>query len=54
MDTTTAEKYKGVTLPESLVNEIDKKVNSGTNGFRSRAEYVAYAVRKELQQNASV
>ena len=43
-----ADDYSGINLPNELVKRIDKIVNKATDGFRSRAEFVTYSIRKEL------
>ncbi len=42
--------YKGVNLPEPLLNEVDAVVKEGKRGFRSRAEFVAEAIRRYLDE----
>lgn len=42
--------YKGVRLPIELIDAVDAVVKKGTQGFRSRAEFVATAVRRYLEE----
>lgn len=44
------DEYLTLRLPRTLVDEIDKIVNQGLLGFRSRAEFVADAVRRRLEE----
>jgi metal-responsive CopG/Arc/MetJ family transcriptional regulator len=43
--------YMSVSLPEDLVRKIDLFVDSNDDGFRSRAEVIAQAVRQFLRDN---
>jgi len=41
--------YVGVRLPKKLTDEIDALVARGHLGFRSRAEFIADAIRRRLE-----
>jgi len=41
--------YITIRLPKSLTDEVDKLIKKGVMGFRTRAEVVAYAIRKLLE-----
>ena len=41
--------YVTLRLPKSLFVEVDELVLEGTMGFRSRAEFVADAIRRRLE-----
>jgi len=43
------EDYVGVRLPKKLTDEIDVLVAQGHLGFRSRAEFIADAIRRRLE-----
>ena len=43
-------RYVNVKLPEELAKEIDKLVEKTVYGYRSRAEFIAEAVRERLIQ----
>ena len=44
------EDYLNVRLPKELIAEIDRLVDRKALGFRSRAEFVADAIRRRLEQ----
>ncbi len=46
----TRKGYANVSLPETLVDEIDKITNKKLKGYTSRAELVKDAVRKLLEE----
>lgn len=48
MGVTEDKTYGGVNLPTELINQIDNAIQSNGYGFRSRAEFVTYCIRKEL------
>ena len=50
MDETSTE-YKGVTLPSKLIEEVDKRIQNNNFGFRSRAEYICFCIRKQLDED---
>ena len=41
--------YATIRLPRSLVDPVDDLVRSGLLGFRTRAEFVADAIRRRLE-----
>ena len=43
------EDYVGVRLPKKLTDEVDALVAQGHLGFRSRAEFIADAIRRRLE-----
>ncbi len=43
------EDYVGVRLPKELIAEVDRLVNRRALGFRSRAEFIADAIRRRLE-----
>lgn len=42
------ERYVNISITEKLAKEIDKHVDSGKGGYRSRAEFISEAVRLRL------
>ena len=44
------EDYLNVRLPKELIAEIDRLVDRKALGFRSRAEFIADAIRRRLEQ----
>ena len=48
------EDYVGVRLPKELIAEVDRLVNRKALGFRSRAEFIADAIRRRLEEVIAV
>jgi len=46
----TKDNYVTVRIPKELANEIDAIMESGTLGYRSRAELVNEAIRRRIEQ----
>jgi len=44
------ENYLSVRLPRELMTEVDRLVDRRAFGFRSRAEFIADAIRRRLEQ----
>jgi len=44
------EDYLSVRLPRELMTEVDRLVDRRAFGFRSRAEFIADAIRRRLEQ----
>ncbi len=44
------EDYVTLKIPKSLADEIDHVIESGTLGYRSRAELASDAIRRRLEQ----
>ena len=44
------EDYLSVRLPRELMTEVDRLVGRRAFGFRSRAEFIADAIRRRLEQ----
>lgn len=44
----TRKSYTNVSLPDTLIKEIDKIISKKTLGYTSRSEYIKDAVRKML------
>ena len=44
------EDYVTLKLPGALADEIDHVIESGTLGYRSRAEFASDAIRRRLEQ----
>jgi metal-responsive CopG/Arc/MetJ family transcriptional regulator len=42
--------YVNVSIPSTLVNEIDKIWKKSKKGYRSRAEFVLEAVREKMDK----
>lgn len=42
--------YVGVRLPKELIDDVDLLVGKRVMGFRSRAEFIADAIRRRLEQ----
>ncbi len=42
--------YVGVRLPKELIDDVDRLVDRKAMGFRSRAEFIADAIRRRLEQ----
>jgi len=49
-ETMADEDYLSVRLPKELMTEIDRLVSRRAYGFRSRAEFIADAVRRRLEE----
>jgi len=49
-NTETKDNYVTVRIPKELANEIDAIMESGTLGYRSRAELVNEAIRRRIEQ----
>ncbi len=49
-ETMADEDYLSVRLPRELMAEIDRLVGRKAFGFRSRAEFIADAVRRRLEE----
>ena len=47
---TTNGDYVTLKIPRALADEIDQIIESGTLGYRSRAELVADAVRRRVEE----
>lgn len=45
----TRDGYKGVSLPESLIKQIDQIIKDDKYGYRSRAEFQKDAIRLKLE-----
>lgn len=41
--------YAGISVPEELLVDVDRIVNAGLLGYRSRSEFVIAAVREKIQ-----
>ena len=48
------EDYVGVRLPKELISEVDRLVNRKALGFRSRAEFIADAIRRRLEEVVAI
>jgi metal-responsive CopG/Arc/MetJ family transcriptional regulator len=48
-NTETKDDYVTVRIPKDLADEIDKIIESGTLGYRSRAEMVNDAIRLRIE-----
>jgi Arc/MetJ-type ribon-helix-helix transcriptional regulator len=48
-NTETKDDYVTVRIPKHLANEIDEIIESGTLGYRSRAEMVNDAIRLRIE-----
>lgn len=44
------EDYVTIKIPKALADEIDRVIESGLLGYRSRAELVSEAVRRRIEQ----
>jgi metal-responsive CopG/Arc/MetJ family transcriptional regulator len=44
------EEYVTLKIPKGLADEIDHVIESGTLGYRSRAELASDAIRRRLEQ----
>ena len=42
--------YVGVRLPRELIDDVDHLIEKRVMGFRSRAEFIADAIRRRLEQ----
>jgi metal-responsive CopG/Arc/MetJ family transcriptional regulator len=50
MEKTNEENYVTLKIPKALADEIDQIIESGTLGYRSRAELASDAIRRRLEQ----
>jgi len=46
----TRKSYVNISLPETLVKEIDEIINKKIKGYSSRAEFVKDSVRRLLKE----
>jgi len=44
--------YVNVSIPIEIVREIDRVIRSGTGGYKSRAEFIKDAARRQLESIA--
>jgi Arc/MetJ-type ribon-helix-helix transcriptional regulator len=49
-NTEIKDNYVTVRIPKELAGEIDRIIESGTLGYRSRAELVNEAIRRRIEQ----
>ena len=42
--------YRGVNIPEALMQEIEKVIKKKKHGFTSKAEFIKQAIREKLKQ----
>ena len=42
--------YVGVRLPRELIDDVDRLIKKKVLGFRSRAEFIADAIRRRLEE----
>jgi len=42
--------YRGVNIPEELMQEIEKVLKKKKYGFTSKAEFIKQAIREKLKQ----
>jgi metal-responsive CopG/Arc/MetJ family transcriptional regulator len=47
---TNNDDYVTLKIPKALADEIDHVIESGTLGYRSRAELASEAIRRRLEQ----
>ena len=47
-------KYSQISLPKTIIEQIDLEISTSIDGYRSRAEFVAEAVRQKLSQKVEV
>lgn len=47
---TNEENYVTVKIPKALADEIDRVIETGMLGYRSRAELASDAIRRRLEQ----
>jgi len=52
-NTTSNAEYVSLKIPKALADEIDRIIQSGTLGYRSRAELVADALRRKIEELSS-
>ena len=50
LETMADPNYLNVRLPKQLIAQVDRIVDRKALGFRSRAEFIADAVRRRLEQ----
>jgi len=41
--------WKSVSLPETLIREVDEEIEKNPSFWKSRADFIAYAVRRFLE-----
>jgi len=44
--------YRTLSLPESLVNEVEKRVKNSDGGYATITEYVKEAIREKIEKTA--
>lgn len=48
------ERYRNVSLPEGLLNQIDDVIKNTGFGYKSRSEFVKESVRSSLKELISI
>ena len=42
--------YRTLSLPESLVNQVEKRIRDGNGGYTTITEYVKEAIREKMSK----
>lgn len=42
--------YRGVNLPEELMQQVERVIAKKKHGFTSKAEFIKQAIREKLEQ----
>ena len=44
--------YRTLSLPESLVNQVEKRIREGEGGYTTITEYVKEAIREKMSKES--
>ncbi|MHB8372421.1 MAG: ribbon-helix-helix domain-containing protein [Thermoplasmataceae archaeon] len=44
--------YRTLSLPESLVNQVEKRIRDGEGGYTTITEYVKEAIREKMSKES--
>lgn len=42
--------YRTLSLPESLINQVERRIRSGEGGYTTITEYVKEAIREKMSK----
>jgi Arc/MetJ-type ribon-helix-helix transcriptional regulator len=46
--------YRTLSLPESLVNQVEKRIRDGEGGYTTITEYVKEAIREKMSKESEI
>ncbi len=44
--------YRTLSLPESLINQVERRIRSGEGGYTTITEYVKEAIREKMSKES--